>query len=83
MQRARSARPVLGDSKVYLCDNGACYCGAHCGNAARYTGRDISGQPVVEVTPAVLRECLAEGWEPACEACGATASALVQPEGTR
>ena len=68
---------MLDESKLYLCDNGACYCGAHCGNTARYTGRDISGQKVTPITPEDLRECLSAGWEPTCEKCGAKASVLI------
>lgn len=38
--------PVLQDDELYITDNGAVYCGKHCGVAARYTGKDISGQKV-------------------------------------
>lgn len=44
--------PVLFDTILYLTDNGAVYCGSHCGFTARYTGRDVSGQPVEPLTPA-------------------------------
>lgn len=71
-------RPVLKDSTLYLGDNGACYCGAHSGMSARYTGRDLSGQKVMAITPAVLVEYRAMGFEPKCEEprCTVTASAL-------
>ncbi|HUX16830.1 MAG TPA: hypothetical protein VMW52_10185 [Phycisphaerae bacterium] len=65
------------DSKaLYLCDNGACYCGRHLGATATFSGHDISGQAVERVTPAGVRACRDSGWEPRCEACGATASVL-------
>ena len=63
---------------IYLCDNGAAYCGAHLGASARFTGRDISGQPIYPVRPEDVRENDALGY-PAirCEQCGKTASRLV------
>lgn len=68
-------RPVLKDAELYICDNGACYCGEHCGCSARFTGRDISGQKVERVTPADAKyfrdEC---GAELACETCGRVAA---------
>ena len=42
---------ILQDDTIYLCDNGAAYCGKHCGASARYTGRDISGQKVEAAPP--------------------------------
>jgi hypothetical protein len=69
------SKPQAG--RIYLTDNGAVYCYDHLGASALYTGRDISGQPIEEVTPAVLQEARAMGWEPACEMCGTTASALI------
>lgn len=68
----------ISDSTVYLCDNGAAYCGAHLGMTARYSGRDISGQPIQPCTPEVVREAQAMGWTPECETCGRKASLLVQ-----
>jgi hypothetical protein len=62
--------PKLSDDELYLCDNGACYCGKHCGASARFTGRDISGQPVELVTAAdqkYFREQIGHALE--CEAC--------------
>ena len=61
---------VLKDSALYLGDNGRCSCGAHSGTQATYTGRDLSGQPVMEITPDVLREFRAMGHEPRCEQPG-------------
>ena len=46
---------------LYMGDNGATYCGAHLGATATYSGRDLSGQPIVRVTEAMVR---AEGFEP-------------------
>lgn len=42
--------PVLRDDAIYLGDNGRCLCGEHSGYAARFTGRDLSGQQVHRVT---------------------------------
>ena len=67
----------VNDSTIYLTDNGAAYCGAHLGQTARTTGRDISGQPIEPVTPELAKEALAMGWEVACESCGKKASLLV------
>jgi hypothetical protein len=62
-------------------DGGSIFCGAHAGATARYSGRDLSGQPVMEITPAMLpawrREIAAIGGDPAehapaCEGCGRT-----------
>ena len=43
-------RRVVDDTRLYITDNGAVLCGAHCGTAAAYTGRDISGQRIELVT---------------------------------
>lgn len=49
-----SRKFVVKDDAVYLTDNGAALCGAHLGMTARYSGRDISGQPVRLVTAAMV-----------------------------
>ncbi len=69
----------IADTMVYLTDNGAALCGAHLGASARMTGRDISGQAIEPVTPAVAREfqSLAGGRVPECELCGRKASLIV------
>lgn len=55
---------------IYLCDNGAAYCGDHLGISARMTGRDISGQRIMAVTPPMAREYAAEYHTPVrCEQC--------------
>lgn len=74
-----NARKVLKPETLYLGDNGRCYCGEHSGMTALYTGRDISGQPVEEVTPELAREAQAMGLTLKCEQprCGRTASLLV------
>jgi hypothetical protein len=61
---------------IYLTDNGAAYCGDHLGTSAKYTGRDISGQPIEPITPPMVAEAKAMGWTPACEQCGRVASTL-------
>lgn len=66
----------ISDAMVYLVDNGAAYCGAHLGVSARTTGRDISGQEIMPVTPDVAKEAKRDGWEVACEKCGRKASLL-------
>jgi hypothetical protein len=71
-------KKVLQPHTLYLGDNGRCYCGEHSGMSALYTGRDISGQKVLEVTPDVLREC--GDFVPQCEDCGRTASRLYASE---
>ena len=71
-----SMKKVLQPHTLYLGDNGRCYCGEHSGTTALYTGRDISGQPVEAITPAVLAEFRAMDFEPECEDCGRKASAL-------
>lgn len=70
-QPTKDPRPVLKPDALYLGDNGRCFCGKHAGCSALYTGRDISGQKVMECTPAALR---AAGEDPAwirCETCDA------------
>ena len=39
---------------IYLADNGRAIC-THCaGHSARYTGRDISGQAIMEIAPFMI-----------------------------
>lgn len=65
----------ISDTTIYLTDNGRAYCGSHLGATARSTGRDISGQPIIPVTPDVMAENLAMGNPPIqCETCGQQAS---------
>jgi hypothetical protein len=47
---------VVSDSSLYLGDNGMCLCGAHLGYSARSTGRDLSGQRVMQVSPVMLAD---------------------------
>lgn len=62
---------------IYLTDNGKALCGEHLGASARFTGRDISGQPILPMTPAIVRESIREDqWHPTCEQCGKQASLL-------
>lgn len=69
---------TINDATLYITDNGAVYCGAHLGATARYTGRDISGQPIEPITPEVVREARdVMGVEFCCEQCGRKASLLV------
>lgn len=75
---SKPRKMVLDADTLYLGDNGRCYCGEHSGMTAQYTGRDISGQRVMAITPDVLAESRAMGMEPACEhpRCTKRASAL-------
>ena len=63
---------------VDLTDNGAAYCGSHLGASAKMTGRDISGQPIHEVTPPDVRAF--GSFVIACEECGREASTLHRPD---
>jgi len=65
-------------ARIYLTDNGRALCTDHLGVSARMTGRDISGQPILALSPEDVRYSIeAEGWHPACESCGALASLVV------
>jgi len=68
--RSGSLKVWAQDDTLYLGDNGACYCGAHLGSSARHTGRDLSGQPVMAITPDEVREADAMGFAIQCETCG-------------
>lgn len=63
----------ITDSMVYLTDNGAAYCGAHLGMTAKASGRDISGQPILPITPEIAADA---GYEIKCEQCGKAPSRL-------
>ncbi len=70
-----TATPKADDNTVYIADNGATYCGKHLGASARYTLRDISGQPIMAITPDVIRvDPSAADCE--CEKCGKRPSRL-------
>ena len=73
---AMASKVWAKDDTLYLGDNGACYCGKHLGSSARLTGRDLSGQKVMEVTPDVVSEADAMGYEVTCEQCGKKPSRL-------
>ena len=62
---------------VYLGDNGRAYCGQHLGCTAKASGRDLSGQRLMAVTPEVAAIAAEDGWVPKCEQCGHEASLLV------
>ena len=61
----------VNEQMIYLTDNGAAYCGAHLGMTAKTTGRDLSGQAILPVTPEVAAEA---GYEIECEQCGRKAA---------
>jgi hypothetical protein len=60
---------ALDPDAIYLGDNGRAFCGSpRCaGSTAFHTGRDISGQYVLRVTPELAA---AERFWPECEGCG-------------
>lgn len=63
-------RVILDKDTLYSCDNGAVYCGEHCGASARYSGRDISGQEVMVLTKQdVANARAAYGVTLRCETC--------------
>lgn len=84
MQNGKSRKklkPVLREDRVYLGDNGRCFCGRlRCaGMTAHFTGRTLAGQDVLELDFAVVK---AEGFDPAdfrCEGCGQELAAVVVP----
>ena len=43
----------LKENTIYLGDNGMSICHKCAGQSALYSGRDISGQPVMEIPPAL------------------------------
>lgn len=68
----------ISDSTIYLTDNGAALCGEHLGVTAKMTGRDLSGQEIMPITPEIAAENQAlYGYVPTCEHCGKSASLLV------
>ena len=62
-------KPALAPDALYFGDNGRCFCGAHAGMTARYTGRDLSGRRVHKVTEADRAYAKREGWAIGCEEC--------------
>ncbi|MBD3163093.1 MAG: hypothetical protein GF328_13405 [Candidatus Latescibacteria bacterium] len=56
MTNRTSPQPVLDEDALYFGDNGRVFCGRCAGASARYTGRDISGQPVMEISTEVAQE---------------------------
>lgn len=64
---------AVADGALYLTDGGAIYCGAHLGVTARMTGRDLSGQPILRITPETARAARDMGCPCACETCGRSA----------
>jgi hypothetical protein len=68
-------KPVLREDAIYLGDNGRCFCGRldHAGMTAHFTGRDLSGHCVHEVSEADQREARRMAVVLACETCSALA----------
>ena len=67
-------KSALSESALYLGDNGRCFCGKlRCaGTTAHFTGRALSGQDVLAVTPKLARK---HGLR--CEMCKMTARRAV------
>ncbi len=71
-------KPALNPDRLYLGDNGRCFCGAlKCaGMTAHFTGRDLSGQGVLELR---REEVEAAGLALVtfhCEGCGSSLEML-------
>ena len=66
---AAKPKPFTGwhADTIYLGDNGRALCGDHLGMSAKYTGRDLSGQTIMAVTPAIAAMPESEGL--CCEHC--------------
>ena len=66
-------KPTTG--YTYFTDNGAVLCFDHLGASARYTGRDISGQPIERISVsdllAMRRDMPDLPTLGCCETCGA------------
>lgn len=65
-----NAHPSIIPTALYFTDNGAVLCGEHLGASARFTLRDLSGQPIARVTPADVAEAAALRVPLTCECCG-------------
>jgi len=65
-------KPVLDDDRLYLGDNGRCFCGRlRCaGSSSHFTGRDISGQEVYPVGAQDVAWAKSKGFVLKCESCG-------------
>jgi len=62
-------RVIPADDTLYCTDNGAVYCGRHLGTSAAYTGRDLSGQPIMRIGATYRALALEAGFTPRCERC--------------
>ena len=77
-QEEKTDRSKTHPDTLFLTDNGACYCGSHLGASARFTGCDISGQAILQVTPEIAKQSVdGFGMVLKCEQCGKVASLLV------
>lgn len=59
----KSLEPVLKPNTLYWADNGRVICRKCAGQSALYTGRDISGQRVLAISPTERRALLADGYQ--------------------
>jgi hypothetical protein len=69
-------KPKLRPDRLYLGDNGRCFCGGNngrcAGSSAYFTGRDLSGQRVHAITPREILEMRAfmgDDFRLRCEGC--------------
>ena len=74
-------RPVLPEGAVFWSDNGRCICASCAGASARFTGHDISGQPVRRVTLEDVRDWPDDLGSLRCEMGCTTLSPLAGPDG--
>lgn len=56
--------------RLYITDNGAVLCGNDLGSSAKYSGCDISGQPIVCVDKRGIADAKKMGFTLRCEQCG-------------
>jgi hypothetical protein len=71
--RTTEPKPLLSPDRLYLGDNGRCFCGNErcAGVTASYTGRDLSGQEVYPLTAQDLAAMARDiGHAIRCETCG-------------
>jgi hypothetical protein len=63
---------------IYLGDNGRALCGEHLGVTARTTGCDLSGQRLLAIEGAALKQAVAMKYNVACEQCGKLAISVTK-----
>lgn len=74
-------KPVLAAGAVYGADNGMLICRGCAGSTARYTGHDLSGQPLWRINLKDMRAWPADLPPLGCEGGCITLSAIAGPDG--